>query len=74
MTDNIAILDGYTQECLAVLDGGRVNHYLNVLVRPEDICKFGNLSYSVDQVKVWDCLGQEYVYIEPYLWDLDTID
>jgi hypothetical protein len=63
MTDNVAILDGYTQEYLASCD----TMDLLILAKPDT-------DFDLPSVRVWDCDGQEYIYIKPHLFDLDLLD
>jgi len=62
VTDNVAVLDGYTVEVVA--DNGR-GLGLNLLVRP-------GTDYD-DAFKAWDTDGQEFIRINGWLWTFETV-
>lgn len=62
MTDNIAILQGYTKEVL--LDGSI--YTLNALVKPD-----ADLG---DRFKAWDMDEQEFIWVNGWLFDSEVIE
>lgn len=57
MSDNIAVLDGYTHGYIAT----SIGYDMHVLVRPGT-----DLGTSF---RAWDCDNQEFVVIHGYKWD-----
>lgn len=62
MTDNVAVLDGYTEGYLASCDQAD----LFILVKP---------GTDFDSTfKAWDSDNQEYVRINGWLWTFDKVE
>jgi hypothetical protein len=61
MTDNVAILAGYTREVTA--DAGMLS--LNLLVIP-------GTDYD-DCFKAWDMDEQEFILVNGWLWTFETV-
>lgn len=57
MSDNIAVLDGFTIGYLASCNGGYSSTY--ILVKPDTDLD--------NRFKAWDCDNQEFVYINGWL-------
>lgn len=57
MTDNVAVLQGYTEEVHLVADGGRE---LFLLVKPSTDLD--------DAFKAWCTDGQEFIRVNGWLW------
>lgn len=62
MTDNVAVLDGFTREVMAVSDGCD----LHLLVKPET-------DFS-DCFKAWDCDEQAFIRVNGWLFTYDDIE
>ncbi|MBY5581869.1 hypothetical protein [Rhizobium leguminosarum] len=62
MTDNVAVLDGFTREIIA--DSG--NHTLYLLVKPTT--DFG------DRFKAWDMDEQEYIHVNGWLFTCEDVE
>ena len=61
MTDNVAILDGYTKELMAYSDG----YDLHILVKPET---------DLDtRFKAWCCAAQEYITVNGWLFKTEEV-
>ena len=63
MTNDNAILDGYTEPYEASSDYGVIN--IRVLVKP-------NADFD-DMVKVWDCDSQEYLTLHGWNWTFERV-
>ena len=61
MSDNIAVLDGYTQELLA----NRLGKETHILVKPDT--NFREL------FKAWNCDEQKYIYLEGWLYTFEPV-
>jgi hypothetical protein len=61
MTDNVAVLDGYTKELFGTSDGPD----LNILVRPDS-----DLDGSF---VAWDMDGQEYIVVNGWLFAFEEV-
>ena len=62
MTDNIAILDGYTESIIAESDD--ITLYL--LIKPD--------TYLDSTFKAWDTDNQEYIRVNGWLFTYEDID
>lgn len=61
MTDNVAVLQGYTKEYFASCD----ECDMPILVRP-------NTNFD-DRFKAWDMDEQEFIHINGWLWIFEPI-
>ena len=61
MSDNAAVMDGYTKELLAY----PLNKETHILVKPDT-----DLS---DLVRVWNCDEQKYIYLEGWLYTFEPV-
>ncbi|PSH64673.1 hypothetical protein [Phyllobacterium sophorae] len=61
MTDNVAVLDGFTKEVMAFSDMVE----LHLLIKPD-----ADLD---DRFKAWDCDEQEYLQVNGWLFTFEHI-
>lgn len=61
MTDNIAILEGYTEQYVVEYN----EDVINILAKPEDDFD--------DIIKVWDIDNQEFLYLKGWLFSFEIV-
>ena len=59
MTDNVAVLDGFTREVIADSD----RHTLYLLVKPD--------TDFDDRFRAWDTDEQEFIFVNGWLFSVD---
>ena len=62
MTDNIAVMEGYTREVVAESD----EHILFLLIKPG--------TYFDDRFKAWDTDAQEFIHVNGWLFTINDWD
>jgi hypothetical protein len=70
MSDNVATLAGFTQECEAHTSGGKV---LFLLVRPQEPAFYAGRS-NEHFTQAWDTDAQAFVTLETHLHDFYKIN